>query len=240
LSAHDVGYSARFYDHQRHGSSRSARIMLPIVFSEIRPASVVDVGCGMGTWLQPARELGANRTVGLDGEWVRSLPVQSSIEIRTAQFEEPIALPETFDLALCLEVAEHLSPRRARGLVADLTRLAPHVLFSAAIPGQGGHLHLNEQWQSYWAALFAAEGYGARDIVRPRVRWTRGVEFWYRQNAILYSRGAPIVEPQTLDSIHPYQRVAWGITATRAAFRSGLGGGRGHGGSPRLKRTGET
>jgi SAM-dependent methyltransferase len=233
LVADDVGYSARFYDLQRNGSSRSARIMLPIVFSELRPRSVIDVGCGVGTWLQPARELGADRTVGLDGEWVRAFPVHSSIDIRHAQFEEPIELAESFDLALCLEVAEHLSPMRARGLVADLTRLAPHVLFSAAIPRQGGHLHLNEQWQSYWANLFAAEGYGARDIVRPRVRWSRGVEFWYRQNAILYSRGAPIVDPETLNFVHPYQRLAWGISATRAVLRSGTNGrGRGRGGSP--------
>lgn len=206
-----MGYPAGFYAGQRNGSLRSARAILPIVFDTVHPATVVDVGCGVGTWLGPARALGARRTVGIEGEWVQQPALSTGIELHHARLEEPIPLDERFDLALCLEVAEHLSPMRARGLVADLTRLGRHVLFSAAIPGQGGHLHVNEQWQGYWAELFAEQGYGALDIVRPRVRWKRGVEFWYRQNAILYSAGAPIVDPHSLDEIHPYQRLAWGI-----------------------------
>jgi SAM-dependent methyltransferase len=216
MTAGSGGYTAAFYDRQRAGSARSARIVLPIVFAAIEPQSVVDVGCGVGTWLSSARRLGASRAVGIDGDWVRPLAVEPGLEIQHRHFEEPIALEESFDLALCLEVAEHLSPKRARGLVSDLTELAPNVLFSAAIPRQGGHLHLNEQWQSYWAELFAAQGYGARDIVRPQVRWHRGVEFWYRQNAILYSRDAPIVAPQSLDLVHPFQRLAWGLQAANA------------------------
>ena len=229
MTATTAGYTAGFYEQQRAGSARSADLILPIVFHVVRPRSVVDVGCGTGTWLLSARRLGAARTLGIDGHWVEALTANAGLEIRHGHFEEPIVLGETFDLALCLEVAEHVSPGRARGLVSDLTRLAPNVLFSAAIPGQGGHLHLNEQWQSYWAGLFAEEGFGARDIVRPQVRWRRGVEFWYRQNAILYSRGAPIVPPAQLDLVHPLQRVAWAVNAARKRRRAGIRPGSGHG-----------
>jgi len=41
---------------------------------------------------------------------------------------------------------------------AALVKAAPVVLFSAAIPLQGGTEHVNEQWQSYWAKLFAEHG----------------------------------------------------------------------------------
>jgi len=211
-------YTSTFYNRQRAGSYRSSRKVLPIVLDAVRPDSIVDIGCGVGTWLSSARELGVKRTLGIDGHWVRGLVADPAIEIRPAQIEEPIEVDEDFDLALCLEVAEHLTPNRARGLVADLTRLAPHVLFSAAVPEQGGNNHLNEQWQGYWAELFAAHGYGARDIVRPRVRWSFGVEYWYRQNAILYSRDYPIVPPADLDQVHPYQRLIWGYQSTIAAF----------------------
>jgi hypothetical protein len=60
----------------------------------------------------------------------------------------------TFDLAICLEVAEHLPPEAAEGFIDSLTRLAPVVLFSAAITFQVGNQHLNGQWPDYWATLF--------------------------------------------------------------------------------------
>jgi len=87
---------------------------------------------------------------------------------------------------VCLEVAEHLSPLRADPFIGTLTELAPAVLFSAAIPGQGGTSHLNERWQSYWAGLFASRGYVAIDAIRPRVRGLEDIDWWYRQNTILY------------------------------------------------------
>ena len=91
---------------------------------------------------------------------------------------------------------------------ADLVALAPHVLFSAAVPGQGGNNHINEQWQSYWADRFAAHGYGPRDIVRPAVRDDRSVAYWYRQNAVLYSKGFPTERAVNFDWVHA-EHTAW-------------------------------
>ena len=196
-------YSKVFYAWQRAGSHRSARRILPIVFDVVRPGTVVDVGCGVGTWLDVARSLGA-RTAGYEGPWVSELPqTYPGLEIQAVDLEQALAVDRRYDLAMSLEVAEHLSPRRADGFVADLVRLAPHVLFSAAVPGQGGNNHLNEQWQSYWAERFAAHGYGPRDIVRPLVRRDRGVAYWYRQNAVLYSAGHPTERAAGYDFVHP-------------------------------------
>jgi SAM-dependent methyltransferase len=204
MSAVATSYSKAFYAWQRAGSRRSARAALPIVFDAIRPDAVIDVGCGVGTWLSVARELGARRTTGIEGEWVNALaPTYPGLEIRTADLEQPIRLVDTFDLAICVEVAEHLTPGRAESFVADLCTLAPNVLFSAAVPGQGGNNHLNEQWQSFWADLFAAHDYGPRDIVRPALWGLGAVEYWYRQNAILYSKGAPLARAVGFDGMHP-------------------------------------
>jgi len=201
-------YSKVFYDWQRTGSHRSAEKILPIVFDAVAPKTVVDVGCGVGPWLDVARNLGAS-VVGFEGEWATSLgPAYPGLEIRVADLEQPLKVDQTFDLAMTVEVAEHLSPERADSFVADLVKLAPHVLFSAAVPGQGGNNHVNEQWQSYWADRFAAHGYGPRDIVRPKVWNDRRVAYWYRQNVILYSKGFVTERAPGFDQVHP-EHTAW-------------------------------
>lgn len=196
-------YSDAFYRRQAGRSFSSARVILPIVFQLLRPAAVVDVGCGIGTWLRAARDLGAGRVVGLEGAWLGAVERDASIEVHTRDLEAPIALGEAFDLAISMEVAEHLSPARAESFVDDLCALAPHVLFSAAVPGQGGTRHVNERWQSFWACMFAARGFGARDIIRQRVWADPRVDYWYAQNAILFSRGHPIDTASRLDRLHP-------------------------------------
>jgi hypothetical protein len=107
-----------------------------------------------------------------------------------------------------MEVAEHLKAENAEALVDFLIGLAPDILFSAAIPGQGGRNHINERWQSYWVSLFEKRGFHCHDIVRSAVWSDAGVEPWYAQNAFLFTQnprpdlagsGMPIdvVHPQT-------------------------------------------
>jgi hypothetical protein len=91
-----------------------------------------------------------------------------------------------FDMAISVEVAEHLSPTRAASFIDDLTRLAPVVVFSAAIPFQDGTHHINEQWPSYWRSLFASHNYHAIDCIRPRFWSDTTVDLWYRQNMVVY------------------------------------------------------
>jgi hypothetical protein len=87
-----------------------------------------------------------------------------------------------------VEVAEHISTGRSRAFVETLCAASDVVIFSAAIPQQGGVNHINEQWQSFWAALFGAAGYECYDLFRPRLWRDKRVESWYRQNLFLYVR----------------------------------------------------
>jgi hypothetical protein len=89
-----------------------------------------------------------------------------------------ISLQRSFDLAISLEVAKHLPESRAASFVEDLTRLAPVVVFSAAIPGQGGRDHVKEQWQTYWVAIFAQHQYVVCDVVRPKIWKNRRIAYW--------------------------------------------------------------
>lgn len=203
-------YAPSFYSEIRDGASRSAEVIAPLVLSWMRVRSVVDVGCGIGAWLAAFRAHGVEDVLGIDGEWVQAAQLRIPQEcLLLHDLSMPVCIPRRFDLALCLEVAEHLPANCAASLVRDLTRLAPCVLFSAAIPGQGGTHHVNEQPLSYWSEHFARHGFAPADLIRPLLWADERVEWWYRQNIVFFAApDHPILRQDTRlcaanDYIHP-------------------------------------
>lgn len=192
-------YTTRFFKDFEDDSQQSADIILEILFGLFKIESVVDYGCGTGAWLHAARKLGATKTTGVDGPWVtREMLVDPDIELVTADLSLPLNLGVKADLAISVEVGEHVPKSCADGLVKALCETAPRILFGAAIPGQGGTSHINEQWQSYWAEKFAANGYMPVDIVRPQVYNDKSILPWYRNNSILYVRNGDYLDLMTL------------------------------------------
>jgi len=148
----------------------------------------VDIGCGTGSWLASFVANGVHDVLGFDGDWVNTAQLKIPVERFVRQdLTSPVAMDRRFDLAMCLEVAEHLPAGRAHSLVRDLTRLASCVLFSAAVPGQGGTNHVNEQFLSYWAEYFEQEGFVPINLIRPLIWADDKVEWWYRQNLIIFA-----------------------------------------------------
>jgi SAM-dependent methyltransferase len=207
----ETPYNKAFYDNQSDGSQRSAAVVVPLMLELFKVESVIDVGCGVGTWLQVFAENGVPDYLGVDGNYVdrAALRIPES-RFRAADLRQGIDFGRRFDLACSLEVAEHLPPSAADSFVATLVRAAPLVLFSAAIPAQGGTAHINEQWQSYWVQRFAQHSYEAIDCVRPRIYGNSHVEWWYQQNILLFC--APGARPSqleatssayALDRVHP-------------------------------------
>jgi SAM-dependent methyltransferase len=204
-------YGANFYTGFEQGAASSAEVVVPLLLDDFPARSMLDVGCGTGLWLEAFARNGVADLLGIDGDHVapEMLRIPRS-QFRAADLRRPPEIGRRFDLACCLEVAEHLPADCAHGLVRLLTRAAPVVVFSAAVPNQGGVDHVNERPQSYWAGLFAAEGYVAIDPIRPVVRADPRVQWWYRQNLLVYcepahrpERHAPVAEPFRLDVIDP-------------------------------------
>lgn len=196
-------YDKKFFDKPNPAgrmdkTRRAAEAIIPIINEFVRPGSVIDVGCGVGTWLSVLGKLGVRDLVGVDGPWVYTkmleIPERSFI---VAELDRPFRIDRVFDLAISVEVAEHLLPERAETFVEDLTRLAPVVLFSAAVPHQGGYHHTNEQWQDYWVSLFASLGYVHIDCVRPRV-WRSDIDYFYVQNSFIYVKSSALSKYPTL------------------------------------------
>lgn len=183
-------YGHDFYADRHRKTADAARNILAIVASALPPIdAAIDFGCGVGTWLSVLRERGAGDVLGLDGPWVERALLQIPPDrFQEANFEQPIALQRRYDLAITLEVAEHVSPPLAGRFVDTLTAASDFVLFSAAVPHQGGVGHVNEQWPDYWAALFSERGYEPLDFVRRRIWGDDTIPYWYRQNLLVFAR----------------------------------------------------
>ncbi|HEY9783918.1 MAG TPA: methyltransferase domain-containing protein [Candidatus Obscuribacterales bacterium] len=198
-------YNAGFFDLLRQGSTPSARHIVPMLLHLFKPSSVVDVGCGEGAWLSVYRELGVDDVFGFDGPWVNKERLLIPGE-KFAVLDLPCqSIPRRFDLAMCLEVAEHLPEKDAENLVDFLCRLSDNIVFSAAIPGQDGVGHVNEQWPEYWDAFFRKRGFVAKDCLRWQIWNNPKIDWWYRQNLLVYTKSTNGAESQEqlLTAIHP-------------------------------------
>jgi cyclopropane fatty-acyl-phospholipid synthase-like methyltransferase len=186
-----MAYSQEFYVNRYEKTIHSANTILSIVLEHI-PAvhSAVDIGCGVGTWLSVLQKKGVKDIQGLDGSWVDQdlLAIPRDCFKQIDLSKSVIKLPQRYDLAISLEVAEHLPSDRAKEFVSSLTALSDYVLFSAAIPFQGGINHVNEQWQHYWVELFDVMDYVVHDFIRPKIWNDNQIPYWYRQNILLFSK----------------------------------------------------
>jgi len=212
-------YGDDYYKRHIDSSLRSAFKYADLLSPIFKPQTVVDVGCGRGAWLKAFKDRGAWKLVGYDGAWnTQDKMIDQSIKFYCIDLHEPISLSvaERFDLAMSLEVAEHLKSSSAFNFIQSLTNLSDVVLFGAAYTKQGGKNHINEQPHTYWANIFSKFDYIPYDFFRPVVWGDDEISFWYRQNTFLYvkksssftqvlhSAGHSAMEDISfLDCIHP-------------------------------------
>lgn len=205
-------YNQAFYDETLITSLRSAAQIVPLVLELIPVDSVVDFGCGTGSFLSLFKRHGAKTVLGLDASAVdtRVLQIDSS-EIRRYDLTQPINLDRRFDLSMSLEVAEHLPEWAADQFVRSLASASSLVLFSAAVPFQGGTNHINEQWPEYWEKKFRDCGYVAVDCLRERIWQNDEVAYWYAQNILMFVKA---------DELHNYPRLLPYAEKTNPAYLS--------------------
>jgi SAM-dependent methyltransferase len=180
-------YVEQFYSEYADESMSSANAVTDVLLKYIpMPLTVIDVGCGIGTWLKVWQDKGVD-VFGVDGNYVnRSQLLIDLKKFTPMDLKSPVPVGQTFELAESLEVAEHLPEVRADSFVEYLCSLSSLILFGAAIPYQGGTCHINEQWPEYWAEKFKKRGYICVDIVRNEVWKDKRCAYYYAQNTFLY------------------------------------------------------
>jgi len=216
-------YNDDFYEYQYKGSMASAVVIIDILSEYIELSSALDIGCGIGPWLKVYKSLGLS-VKGIDGTYVnrKKLLIDES-EFISADLKNEVNLESKFSIAQSLEVAEHIPESCADNFVKTLVNHSDCILFSAAVPGQGGEDHINEQPLSYWRKKFEGNGYIPVDLIRPIVNGSEKknlVEKWYRYNTILYikknsshAKNKKLL-PYMVESdcsLHNYSDLAWSL-----------------------------
>lgn len=182
------------YIHEEHVHNfKAAKVVVPYILQLLNPNSVVDVGCGTGTWLKVFEDFGVEKILGIDGDYVDKELLKIEInKFLSHDLEKDFFSEEKYDLAISLEVAEHLNINSAITFINSLSRLSNTVVFSAAITNQGGQNHLNEQPPQYWIDIFESLGFKMYDIFRPVFWDNKNIDVWYRQNMMLFTKDSSL------------------------------------------------
>lgn len=216
-------YDKDFFEELEDGSYLSAKKILPIVQNIFNPKSVLDVGCGVGYWLEVwKRDLNVDDILGIEGTYVTKEFFRIDTKyLKTADLKLPLKLNRKYDLVMSMEVAEHIPENCADIFINNLVNAGDIILFSAAIIGQLGTYHINEQMPEYWAKKFLAHDYVPVDVIRPQIWNDNEIQYWYRQNTFIFiKRNAlerfPKLQPAALATqsdflvrIHPEKYFAY-------------------------------
>lgn len=200
-------YDENFFAKDEKYARELAEIIMPYIIKQIKPKSIVDFGCGEGVWLSVVKSIDKGIEVfGIDGDYINKerLKIPKSC-FCPANLEEEFRLAHRYDLAISLEVAEHLKADCSDTFMETITQAADKILFSAAIPEQGGVNHINEQWQSYWIKKFASKGYCVDVSIRNYFWNDERIVPWRRQNILFFSKSGEIKTPteEIYDVVHP-------------------------------------
>jgi SAM-dependent methyltransferase len=188
-------YNDNFHEVHFQNSLNSAQEVVPLFLSYFKPENVLDVGCGLGTWMSVFNQNQCD-VYGIDGDYVEinSLIVEKN-KFKAYDLNNTFNLGKKFDLVISLEVAEHILPDNAKKFIGSLCGHSDVILFSAAIPGQEGTMHYNEQYNQYWVDIFLDNGYECIDFLRHKIWNNTKISWWYRQNILVFIKKSELDNP---------------------------------------------
>ena len=191
---HDEIYDKYFYiEKEEPYMLQSVDIISDTIMEVYKPASVIDIGCGTGLLIQNLRDKGIAGVTGVEYSTAAiEIGRDRGLAIIQHDLEKDDPLKETYDVAVSLEVAEHLPESVADRYIDQLCSLSDNIFFTAALPSHGGGTdHVNEQPHSYWIVKFNDRGYRYNDQLTQnyRKKWQdKGVLPCYYTNLMLFNK----------------------------------------------------
>ena len=190
-------YSKKFYSSVDSRATDAADKVFEILKKYMHLRTLVDLGCGGGTWILRALDAGVDHVIGIDlsdsidlieGNETSNSFLENGrmVLIRRDLVHDSVSPIPKADAVICLEVAEHLPSNISDQIVDLLCESSICVVFSAAQPGQGGTYHINEQPLDYWARKFAERGYIPFDIFRTILLGSSHIPRYYANNLLLF------------------------------------------------------
>ena len=175
--------------HKTHGdeTSASAHVVVSLLKLILEVRSVLDVGCGDGRWLACFKSSGVPSIYGVDGEWTdQDHLLIDKEEFTVTDLSKSFDLGKRFDIAISLEVAEHVDAECSALFVENLTKHSDMVLFGAAIPFQAASGTSTSAGNPTGLRYSKLRAINASDPFRSQIWQRRDVSVWYRQNMLVY------------------------------------------------------
>jgi SAM-dependent methyltransferase len=185
-------YNHKFYSSVFYRGKLTANIVLTLLARYFDPKVIFDYGCGYGAWaIESAQLFPKSKVIGFDFKAAIEKNNLSFNKITNLSFSalDLAAKSNSYnncDLAICLEVVEHIPENSALNLIEQMCKTAKVILFSGAIPGQGGTEHINEQPLKYWISQFNKHGWIAVDLVRPTIVSNKAIPSYYKSNIFVF------------------------------------------------------
>jgi hypothetical protein len=149
----DKAYPPKFFTKREHWKKKVYKIMAEDIDKMFNPNSVIDIGCGSGFIM---KYINADKKQGIEGtaNVYKVLRVDKNmVDIRDLRNIIHQDYP-LYDIAVSIEVAEHIEPQFANTFVENLCNLSHTIILTAAPPNQGGNHHVNCQPKEYWKEKF--------------------------------------------------------------------------------------
>jgi len=157
------------------------------IFEKFSPVSVLDIGCGMGTYIRRFKEWGVEDVLGIERD---DMGPEFLVPggLRLHNLESVVSLDRTFDLVICTEVIEHLALEYEDRVLDTIVRHASRlIVFSAAQPHQPGIGHVNLKPVSYWAERLRTRGWEILPF--PSLSFRLAANFsWFKRNSLVLAR----------------------------------------------------
>lgn len=132
------------------------------IVKKYRPKTAVDIGCAFGLLTEALVDRGVD-AVGFDiSEFAISQAREDMRDrLKVHPITEPIPLRDEkrYDLAICIEVLEHLPPEQTEIAIKNLCACADRIIFSSTPDDFDEPTHFNVRATEEWLGLFAQQGF---------------------------------------------------------------------------------